>query len=406
MNKSHILFRTNPNLVMLDDEYGQSMLWNTNESWERPVGVQTAMLISLFAVPRTVGSAITAIQTRYQNMSEQEVQNIIYQLHAEQLIVSHEPVGTLTTVGKGGLFGAPVLSLADALQGSTTNIVFIGVPYDVGVTNYPGCRFAPSYLRRVSSALFRYGDGESGPPGVWDPVSEKRLLQGIRLADVGDMASVVFDRNGVAFDNLEKVIGNVAKANKLPVTIGGDHSISLPIIRGLANAHGSLGVIHFDAHSDYGGSETLDWREACHHGNFMNWVISDERVERVVQFGIRQLTTNQPSTHPKLSVWSGLNALSCSSEELLSALPDYLPYHVTIDVDCLDPTTIPTTGTPLPGGFSHLQLVWLVDLLCRHRRVVGIDVVELIPSSSEREGLIVADVLLKAIAAMTDGGET
>jgi agmatinase len=299
------------------------------------------------------------------------------------------------------MFGAPVLRLPEALRGDTADVVFMGVPYDVGTTHRAGARLGPGYLRGASGALFQYDTREPTPTGMWDPATGDWLLRGVRLADAGNLPGVVFSRNGQVFDDLQMVVATLASRGRLPVVLGGDHSISLPVIRGLAEAHGRIGVVHFDAHNDLATLTPGDMRAHCHHGNFMSWVLADPRVESVVQIGVRQLEKTAPVTSPKLHVWPGHSATAATAEAVLATLPADLPWHITVDVDVLDPGILGSTGTPLPNGLLHRELVRLLDLVGRHRTVVGMDLVELIPGASDNEGLIACDLILRAIAAAT-----
>lgn len=233
------------------------------------------------------------------------------------------------------------------------------------------------------------------------------MLRGVGLADIGDVSAAdVHDRNGETMEVLEQIVGATASAGKFPVVLGGDHSISLPAIRGVLGAHPRLGIIHFDAHPDYRRARDDDWRASCHHGNFMGWLLGDPRVERLVQFGVRQLIADEIAPNDKVSRWPGVSAATATPESVLEDLPSDLPYYVTIDVDCLDPLVMPSTGTPLPGGFTHLQLVELLDGLCGAREIVGVDIVEYMPDGNHYAGHVAADVLLRVLdSALGDRGQ-
>jgi agmatinase len=219
------------------------------------------------------------------------------------------------------------------------------------------------------------------------------------MADLGDLVATVHHRNGEIFDVLEDFVARAVEAQRLPVVLGGDHSLSLAVARG-ASAVGALGVVQFDAHDDLAEHAPEDWRAQCHHGNFMSWVMADERIKRVVQIGVRQRTAEAPTEHEKLFVLPGRQAELLSVDELLAALPNDLAWHVSLDVDALDPSALRATGTPLPGGFSPHALTSLIESICRNRRVIALDVMELVPDPhSDVDALTVADILLRAIDA-------
>ena len=385
--------------IVLTERDGQQVLWHLSKGWEAPAGRLVAEVVAAFAVPRTRTSAEAAIAARVPALPSTAVAEVVDELRELGVLAPHEPQGIRTPTGRGGLFGAPVLTVQEALAGDVCDVAVVGMPYDVGVTNIGGTRLAPEFLRRTSGAVMQ---PSASAGGVWDPVSDRVLLEGVRIADLGDVQAVVFTRNGREVDALQDLVAALAAGGRLPVVLGGDHSITLPVVRALAGAHPRLGVLQIDAHSDL--PETLpdgDWREHCHHGNFMGWVVFDERVEVVVRLGLRQLEAARPAGHPKLRTWPGRSAVEAGAEAVLADLPDDLAWHVTLDVDALDPSIIRSTGTPVAGGFAPAELATLLQGLCRRRHVVGIDVVELIPSADRVEGNIVCDLLARVMDAAT-----
>ncbi|MFI2302954.1 arginase family protein [Actinacidiphila glaucinigra] len=377
---------------------GAGTFWLTAEGREISLGPSMATLGYQFAIPTTVAAVVDGT-----GMDSSVLTEAVTRLEDLGVLVTHNPAGRAVT-GTGGLFQSPLLSVAEALAGGTSDVVVFGVPYDVGASHRPGSRFGPDYLRRVSGSLFQYRPEAGSPTGMWDPVRGRQVLSGVRLADLGDIdVGSVLTRNAEAFDVTEQLTSRITGAGRFPVMLGGDHSVALAAIRGVLRTYPRLGVIHIDAHADYAGPRRDDWRQDCHHGNFMGWVVGDARVERVVQFGIRQLTATDTEPSPKVTRWSGRSAARVPIDEVLADLPEDLPYYVTVDVDGLDPAFIPATGTPLPGGFTHTEAVALLEGLCAARRVVGMDLVELIADSSDQSGLVAADIVLRTIDAATAG---
>lgn len=297
------------------------------------------------------------------------------------------------------LFGAPRRSIAETLV-DRPDLVVVGVPYDAGATVRPGSRFAPEALRRASGTCFSYHEEAGEPCGAWDPVAG-RILAGVHIADVGDLTEAAPARNGAVIDRLRQTVTHVAGCGARPVVLGGDHSIALPTITGLGQAHGRIGVLHVDAHADRGPDHGEDWRAAGHHGNFVTWALRDDRVDRVVQLGVRQRELAGPPSHPKVVAWPGITAAGADPEQLLADLPAELPWHVSLDVDALDPTVLAATATPVPGGFDAASLARVLVAVARHRRVVGVDVCELLPGSGDAEPMIVCELLVQLLAAAT-----
>ncbi|MBE3001061.1 arginase family protein [Nocardiopsis sp. HNM0947] len=390
------LLTTEPLLAMRGARNGRTTVWHTREGWEIEVGPATADLLAAFAVPRTLATFPDGGAT-----DRSRLRTLVTALGERGLVRRHDPDGVPTPAGRGGMFGAPVLTLAEALRGEACDVVFAGMPYDLGASHRPGSRFGPAQLRRTGGAVFRCRDTVDGPPGAVDPVTGNRVLAGVRLADIGDVTASVHRSAGPTWSVLENVVGRLAGHGRLPVVLGGDHSVTLPVVRGLTGVHGELGVLHIDAHGDYARPRRDDAELHCHHGNVMDWVVGDPRVVRLAQFGLRQLEDPPARPDEALRRWPGTSALRTPLADILAELPEGLPYHLTVDVDALDPSVLSATGTPLPGGFTHAQLVGLLTDLCSARRIVGIDVVEFLPQEGETDGLIISDLLLRALDAAT-----
>ncbi|MFC5911361.1 arginase family protein [Streptacidiphilus monticola] len=312
-----------------------------------------------------------------------------------------EPKADRSAGGGPGLLGAPRRTLPEALADPECAVVAVGMPYDVGATGRPGSRFGPHHLRASSRALFRAA-GLPGLPGMYDPVRDRQILAGVGIADVGDIEADVHTRNGDTFTALERLTGAVVSAGRLPVLLGGDHSSTLPAVRGVLGARPGIAVVHLDAHLDYGRPRQGEWRADCHHGNFMDWIVGDQRVVRVVQIGMRQLVAAAPQGDPKLVRWAGSSAVG-RAEDVLAVLPPEVPCYVTVDLDVLDPKELPSTGTPLPGGLTLADTVALLEELCRRREVVGLDLVELLPDGNPLSGPVAAELLLRTLDAACAG---
>jgi agmatinase len=305
-----------------------------------------------------------------------------------------------TDASAPGLFGCPRMELTAALRDKSIHAVVVGMPYDVAVTGRPGARFGPQSLRSASRVLFRQAvPGDT--TGMHDPVQGRRVLAGAGIADIGDItAADVHQRNGAAMDALEQITGAIAQAGRLPLVLGGDHSVALPACLGVLGTHTPLTILHFDAHPDLRAPREDDWHIGCHHGNFMSWLVGDPRVTRVVQFGVRQLTAEDLTGIPKVTTWPGTAAAIADPAEILATIPQDAICYLTVDVDCLDPLAMPSTGTPLPGGFSHPQLIALLELICGARHVVGMDFTEYLPEGNHLAGHVAADVLLRTLDAV------
>ncbi len=241
-----------------------------------------------------------------------------------------------------------------------------GVPFDQAVTNRPGTRFGPRAIREAST-LQPYD-----PPYGWgfDPLGE------FAIADYGDLA---FDYANIAGTPaaIEAHIAAILVQGPGTVTLGGDHFITLPILKAYAAKYGPLGVIQFDAHSDLWADDDM---ERIDHGTFMYKAVKLGLVDpaRSVQIGIRTECEDYcgieyidaRTVHEKGSGWAAARA-----REIVGDGATY----VTFDIDALDPAFAPGTGTPVWGGLASWQAAAMLRDLAGINMVGG-DVVEVSPA--------------------------
>ncbi|SDH59776.1 agmatinase [Alloyangia pacifica] len=248
---------------------------------------------------------------------------------------------------------------------SGADIAVTGVPFDQAVTNRTGTRFGPRAIREAS--LLQPCDAPYG--WGYDVLSE------VAIADYGDLA---FDYANVpAFPGtLEAHIAGILATDTAVVTLGGDHSITLPILKAHAAKYGPLSVIQFDAHTDTWADDDFG---RIDHGTFMYKAVKLGLVDprRSVQIGIR---TDNPDTLGFNIIDArelhriGPEAAAAKAREIVRGHPVYL----TFDIDALDPAFAPGTGTPVWGGLSsHQAAVCLRELAGVN--MVGGDVVEVSP---------------------------
>ncbi len=249
---------------------------------------------------------------------------------------------------------------------SGVDLAVTGIPFDQAVTNRPGCRFGPRAIREAST-LQPYD-----PPYGWnfDPLSEFSVI------DYGDMA---FDyaKTSTVPAGITNHIKTILDAGAASLTLGGDHFITLPILRAYAEKFGPLAMVQFDAHSD---SWVDDDPDRIDHGTFVYKAVKEGLIipERSVSIGIR--TTNPdtmgvniidaPEVHR-----TGPDAVAAKIKDIVGDTPCYL----TFDIDCLDPAFAPGTGTPVWGGLTSGQAALILREIAG-LNVVGGDVVEVSPA--------------------------
>jgi len=246
-------------------------------------------------------------------------------------------------------------------------ICVAGIPFDLGTSNRPGARFAPAAIRQASRMLV---DGDH--PASWAE------MERLDVADIGDFHIAHGDIQGT----LVKIEAQAAPLDHL-VALGGDHTVTLPLLRALASRRGALGLVHFDGHVDtWPESFGLVWG----HGSPFYHAIEEGLVDprRMIQVGIRS------PLHREIFDWTigkGVTIVTAEdvhesgpqmvAERIRSVLADGLSY-LSFDIDALDPAFAPGTGTPEVGGLA----TWQVRAILRRLtglRFAGMDVVEVSP---------------------------
>jgi len=260
--------------------------------------------------------------------------------------------------------GMPMTQDAAELRG--VDVAILGAPTDDLVSDRPGARFAPRAIRAASC-----------PPGAHLEAGIDAFAE-LRVVDFGDAAVVPADaeRTHVA---IEATVAEIVTAGALPVVLGGDHSITEPVVRAIAAARGPVGLLHFDTHTDT-GEEVFGVERS--HGTPMYRLVESGAVDaaRYAQIGLRGYWPG-----PKEFEWQrGRGIVSffmhdvrdLGIREVVSRALEQVgggPVYVTVDVDVLDPAFAPGTGTPEP--------LWAVREVASNVELVGADVVEVIPTA-------------------------
>lgn len=310
----------------------------------------------------------------------------------------------------GPMFGPDVTflgvgrcDLADEETYAGADVVIVGAPFDSGTSYRSGARFGPMAIR-TTDYLPHDGSRPSLALGV-DP------LRDLRVRDAGDveMPPGYSERSLHA---LEDAVAAVATSGAVPVILGGDHSIALPDVTGVARhlGFGRVSVLHFDAHADTGD---VAFGTLYGHGQPMRRLVESGAVRgsRFVQVGLRGYW---PS--PEVFAWMrdqgfrwyemsevvarGLDA--CLDEAFTLATDDVDGVFVSVDVDAVDPGMAPGTGTPEPGGITARQLLDAVRRIGLELPVAGVDVVEVAPSYDHADvtAALAGRVVLEALSGM------
>lgn len=246
------------------------------------------------------------------------------------------------------------------------DVAVTGIPLDTATTNRPGARFGPRAIRNASSIM-----AWERPYGMeFDPFDK------LAVADVGDCL-FDFGRPEKVPDEIEAHAWNIIKEGPGLLALGGDHFVAYPLLKAHARKFGApLSLLHFDAHSD----TWVDKNDRIDHGTMFYWAAKYGIVDPAtsVQIGLRTSNPDTMGFNVLDAPWvheHGISAVIESTRECLGERPVY----VTFDIDCLDPSFAPGTGTPVCGGLTSHQAMSILRGL-KGINIVGMDVVEVAPS--------------------------
>lgn len=294
-------------------------------------------------------------------------------------------------------FGGPatMLRLPSADSPAGLDAAFIGVPLDIGTSNRAGARFGPRQIRAESALIRPYNMATGAAP-----------FDALQVADLGDVPINTYSLEK-SMTIIEAFYARVLGAGCKPLTMGGDHTIALPILRALARRHGPLALVHVDAHADV-NDEMFGERIA--HGTPFRRAVEEGLLQgpRVFQIGLRGTgyaadDFDWPRAQgftvvPAHEVWyQSLAPLMARVRETVGHAPCYLSF----DIDGIDPAFAGGTGTPEIGGLTVPQALEIVRG-CRGLNLVGADLVEVAPpyDTSGNTALLGANLLYEMLCVL------
>ncbi len=285
------------------------------------------------------------------------------------------------------------LPQADALEG--VDVAVLGIPQDIGTSWRSGTRFGPKQIRAESAMIRPYNMATGAAP-----------FDSLQIADIGDLAINTFSLSE-SLQIIKQSYDAILQNDVIPVAMGGDHSITLPILRAIAAKHGPVALVHVDAHADV-NDEMFGERET--HGTVFRRAYEEGLIQadKTYQIGIRgtgyaadDFTEAQGwgfQQFPANELWH--RSLSPLGAEIRRDIGDR-PVYVTYDIDSLDPAYAPGTGTPEIGGLTTPQALELIHAL-RGLNIVGCDLVEVSPpyDPSGNTALTAANLLYELICVL------
>jgi len=260
--------------------------------------------------------------------------------------------------------------------------VIIGIPMDATTSFRPGTRLAPYRVREVSESIEEYS------------VYQDKSLEEIDFYDAGDII-IPFGNVGESLRRIKVVSQGLVEAGKQVYAIGGEHLVSLPLIKSYHRRYPNLVVIQLDAHADL-RSDYLG--ESLSHASVMRHVVEEIGDKSLYQLGIRSATRDELKfAAERTNLY--LDQLQDVLDEVIDRIGERSVY-LSLDIDVLDPAFAPGTGTPEAGGFSSRELLQVLHRLGK-LRVVGFDLVEISPpyEKGDNTSILGAKILREALLA-------
>ena len=304
-----------------------------------------------------------------------------------------QPLGGNQMPRFGGI--ATFMRLPGNHASADLDVAVVGVPFDIGTSNRPGARFGPRGIRAESVLLRPYNMATRAAP-----------FDSLRIDDCGDVAINPYNvLDSVA--RIEAHFDALLADDLITVSMGGDHTIVLPILRAMARKHGPIGLVHVDAHTDI--NDTM-FGERIAHGTPFRRAMEEGLLDasRVVQIGVRG--TGYAADDFDWSREQGfrvVQAEECWHKSLTPLMEEVRaqvaggPVYLTFDIDGLDPSAAPGTGTPEVGGLTVIQGLEIIRG-CRGLPIVGCDLVEVAPiyDASGNTSLVAANLLYEMLCIL------
>ncbi|WP_312353788.1 agmatinase [Aminipila sp.] len=280
------------------------------------------------------------------------------------------------------------------------DMAVLGVPYDLGVGFLSGARLGP---RRIREASTQYA---KGPTGFYDfEADEQYLASPLKIVDCGD-ADILQGDLDYSFERIEYAVRKIIENGTIPIIMGGDHSITIPVGRALESVGDKVSIIQFDAH--------LDWTDhvgpqAFGNGSPMRRLSEMAHIDKMAQIGLRGIGSGKKSDYMDAKNYgsqliSAREAHELGVEGVLKKIPKADKYFISFDIDGYDMSIAPGVASPYPGGLFYDQVMDIFKGICQMGQIVGIDLVEVAPQY-DPSGITVRLAALTLINMMAQIGK-
>ncbi|WP_278440453.1 agmatinase [Pseudomonas oryzihabitans] len=307
--------------------------------------------------------------------------------------ILHQPLGGNEMPRFGGI--ASMLRLPHLASAQGLDAAFIGIPLDIGTSLRSGTRFGPRQLRSESVMIRPYNMATGAAP-----------FDSLSVADLGDVAINTFNLLDTV-RLIEAHYDQVLEHDVIPLTLGGDHTLTLPILRAMKKKYGKIGLVHVDAHADV--NEHM-FGEKIAHGTTFRRAVEEGLLDcdRVVQIGLRaQGYAADDFDWCREQGFRVVQAEECWHRSLTPLMAEVRervgggPVYLSYDIDSIDPAWAPGTGTPEIGGLTTIQALEIIRG-CRGLELVGCDLVEVSPpyDTTGNTALLGANLLYEMLCVL------
>lgn len=307
--------------------------------------------------------------------------------------ILHQPLGGNEMPRFGGI--ASMLRLPHLASPQGLDAAFIGIPLDIGTSLRSGTRFGPRQIRSESVMIRPYNMATGAAP-----------FDSLSVADLGDVAINTFnllDTVRLIEEHYDRVLAH----DVIPLTLGGDHTLTLPVLRALKKKYGAVGLVHVDAHADV--NEHM-FGEKIAHGTTFRRAVEEGLLDcdRVVQIGLRaQGYAADDFDWCREQGFRVVQAEECWHRSLTPLMAEVRervgggPVYLSYDIDSIDPAWAPGTGTPEIGGLTTIQALEIIRG-CRGLELVGCDLVEVSPpyDTTGNTALLGANLLYEMLCVL------
>ncbi len=293
--------------------------------------------------------------------------------------------------GPASFFRLPVQASAAGLD-----VALIGMPVDIGTSNRSGARFGPREIRAESVLIRPYGMATRAAP-----------FDSFQIADIGDVAVNPYNLLKTVAA-IEAAIDEVMAAGAIPVSVGGDHTCTLPVLRAIAKTKGPVALVHIDAHADINDEM---FGEKIAHGTVFRRAIEEGLIDTSKMFQIGLRATGYAADDFDWSRDQGATVITAEEcwykslapmmDQIRETIGPDTPAYLTFDIDGLDPSVAPGTGTPEPGGLTASQGLEIIRG-CYGLNLVGCDLMEVSPpyDTTGNTSLLAANLLFEMLCSL------